>query len=117
MGTLHIFPGPAVDDPQRRYWWWEQDQDLQLVPRGAGSREWVRFGKRRGRSSWMVAMPGPRSIMNSCATALLSWVRAGYKRAASPDLAKTNDTPELLLQAPLLRQQQSIYNFVNLDDC
>ena len=55
--------------------------------------------------------------MNSYATALLSWVRAGYKRAASPDLAKTNDTPELLLQAPLLRQQQSIYNFVNLDDC
>ena len=79
----------------------------QLVPRGAGRREWIRFGKRRGRSSWMVAMPGPRSIMNSCATALLSWVRAGYKRAASRDLAKTNDTPELL-QSPMLRQQSII---------
>ena len=48
----------------------------------------------------LVAMPGPRSIMNSYARAL-SWVRAGYKRAASRDLAKTNDTPELL-QPPLL---------------
>ena len=85
------------------------------VPWGAESREWIRFGKRRGRplvdggdagapihneflchSSGLVGCPG--------------YGRGTNAPPATWDLeAKTNDTPELLLQLPFAPQQINLW--------
>ena len=94
MGTLHIFPGPRaprrsaetilVGIRPRKIWPWV-----------AGIREWIRFGKRRGRSSWLCDAGAPILIMNSCYATLCP----GYGRGTNAPPAEISPKPTLTLRS------------------
>ena len=108
--------------PRTHLQWWARSAEKILVgirPRSqllvvawrAGSREWIRFGKRRGRlvlDGGDAGAPIHNEFLWQSSGVLGT---GGVQTRRRGDLAKTNDPPEKLLQSQLLRQQ-SIFDTI-----